>query len=126
MTGFSGKADITAQLAQILDVSPKALTVPDIDTYDGLMHTLFTLEDLYGLHIDELDGEICLRLDKTKGNAYLQMFDLLHAWNEQQQKLKSGEVTRDQYDEWRYHYPVLDSRQIRIVYMFHLLTNAVS
>ena len=108
------KADITAQLAQILDVSPKALTVPDIDTYDGLMHTLFTLEDLYGLHIDELDGEICLRLDKTKGNTCLQMFDLLHAWNEQQQKLKSGEITRDQYDEWRYHYPELDSRQIRV------------
>lgn len=109
----SPKADITAQLAEILNVSPKALSVPDIDTYDGLMHTLFALEDLYGLHIDEIDGEICLRLDKSKGVTYLQMFDQLHAWNEQQQKLKSGEISKDQYDEWRYHYPELDNTQLR-------------
>ena len=43
------KADLTAALAQILDVSPHALAVPDIDSYVGLMHTLFTLEDRYGL-----------------------------------------------------------------------------
>ena len=109
----SPKADITAQLAEILNVSPKALSVPDIDTYDGLMHTLFALEDLYGLHIDEIDGEICLRLDKSKGVTYLQMFDQFHAWNEQQQKLKSGEISKDQYDEWRYHYPELDNTQLR-------------
>ena len=43
------KADMTAALANILDVSPLALSVPDIDSYLGLMHTLFTLEDRYGL-----------------------------------------------------------------------------
>ena len=43
------KADLTAALAQVLDVSPHALSVPDIDSYVGLMHTLFTLEDNYGL-----------------------------------------------------------------------------
>ena len=41
------KADVTAALAQVLDVSPKALDVPDIDSYTGLMHTLFTLCLLY-------------------------------------------------------------------------------
>ena len=34
------KADVTAALAEVLDVSPKALDVPDIDSYTGLMHTL--------------------------------------------------------------------------------------
>ena len=43
------------------------------------MHTLFTLEDLYGLHIGEIDGELCLRLDKSKGTTYLSMFDMFHA-----------------------------------------------
>ena len=43
---------------QALDVSPHALDVPDIDSYIGLMHTLFTLEDLYGLTVSESDGEI--------------------------------------------------------------------
>ena len=63
-------------LADIFEVSPHALAVPDIDSYVGLMHTLFTLEDLYGLHIDEIDGELCLRLDKAKGTTYLSMFDM--------------------------------------------------
>ena len=43
----SPKEEITEKLAQALDVSPKALDVPDIDSYVGLMHTLFALEDIY-------------------------------------------------------------------------------
>ena len=42
------KADVTAALAQVLDVSPKALDVPDIDSYTGLMHTLFTMLTAWG------------------------------------------------------------------------------
>ena len=60
------KADLTAALAQVLDVSPHALSVPDIDSYVGLMHTLFTLEDNYGLKISETDGEVCLKVDVRK------------------------------------------------------------
>ena len=40
------KADVTNELAKVLEVSPLALTVPDIDSYDGIMHTLFTMEEL--------------------------------------------------------------------------------
>ena len=86
-------------MADIFEVSPHALAVPDIDSYVGLMHTLFTLEDLYGLHIDEIDGELCLRLDKAKGTTYLSMFDMFHAWQEQAEKLKSGEITQEEYDQ---------------------------
>ena len=64
------KADLTKLLADALDVSPQALAVPDIDSNTGLMHTLFTLEDLRGLRVGEIDGEICLRLDKSMGRAY--------------------------------------------------------
>ena len=45
----SPKAELTENLAGALGVSPLALSVPDIDSYLGLMHTLFTLEDRYGL-----------------------------------------------------------------------------
>ena len=63
------KADLTAALAQVLDVSPHALSVPDIDSYVGLMHTLFTLEDNYGLKISETDGEVCLKVDVRKNSV---------------------------------------------------------
>ena len=53
------KADLTNKLAEVFGISPDALSVPDIDSYIGLMHTLFTLEDIYGLTIEKRDGEIC-------------------------------------------------------------------
>lgn len=107
------KADLTAQLAEALDVSPKALAVPDIDSYDGLMHTLFTLEDNYGIHIDEIDGEICLRLDR-RHKEFANMSKMFHAWNSEYQKKKASEISEDDYDEWRYHYPKSDSTQRRV------------
>ena len=99
------KADLTAALAQALDVSPQALDVPDIDSQIGLMHTLFTLEDLYGLKITELDGEVCLHLDKGMGTNYITMFEMFSAWKEQAEKYKNGEITKEEYDHWRYNYP---------------------
>ena len=103
------KADLTKTLADFFEVSTNALTVPDIDTDIGLMHTLFALEDIRGLTIGELDGEICLRLDKFKGNTYHTMFEMLSAWAEQAKKLEAGEITREDYDRWRYNYPKYDT-----------------
>ncbi len=77
------KADLTNTLAKVFEVSPQALTVPNIDSYNGLMHTLFTLEDLYGLKITEIDGEVCLHLDKGMGTNYITMFEMFSAWKEQ-------------------------------------------
>jgi len=99
------KDEITQKLAQALDVSPQAIAVPDIDSYTGLMHTLFTLEDRYGLKISEIDGEICLRLNKIDNKSYLSMFDMLYAWQQMSDKLASGEISKEEYDRWRYHYP---------------------
>ena len=59
------KQDLVKEMAHILDVSPRAITVPEIDSYIGLMHTLFALEDMYGLKIGKIDGEVCLRLDNV-------------------------------------------------------------
>ena len=84
------KADLTSALAQVLDVSPQALDVPDIDSYTGLMHTLFTLEDLYGLTVSDADGELCLRVDKDKGKSAYELLQMLSAWQEQAAKLAAG------------------------------------
>ena len=71
------KSELTAALAQVLDVSPHALTVPDIDSYVGLMHTLFTLEDNYGLQIREMDGEVCLTVDVRKNKDAARLHEML-------------------------------------------------
>ncbi len=105
------KADVTAALAQVLDISPKALDVPDIDSYTGLMHTLFTLEDRYGLHIDEADGEVCLKVDVRKNKDAAQLHEMLCAWRQAAALLKAGEITKEDYDRWRYRYPEFDTTQ---------------
>ena len=103
------KADLTRTLAGFFEVSTDALTVPDIDSDIGLMHTLFALEDIRGLTIGEIDGEICLKLDKSKGKTYVDMLEMLSAWAEQAKKLETGEITREDYDRWRYNYPKYDT-----------------
>ena len=103
------KHDLVKEMANLFDVSTHALTVPDIDTYIGLMHTLFALEDMYGLKIGKIDGELCLRLDKSDYSNYTSMFNMLHAWQEQAAKLEQGEITKEEYDQWRYKYPDLDT-----------------
>jgi len=99
------KEKLTSDIANVLKVSPKTLDVPDIDSYVGLAHTLFALEDLYGVHIGEIDGELCLRLDKEKGMTYLSMLDIFSAWQQEADKLRNGEITKEEYDAWRYNYP---------------------
>ena len=99
------KADLVAQLADVLDVSTEALNVPNIDSYTGLMHTLFALEDLYGFKIDRLDGEICIRINRQNGSTFAKMTGLLEPWEEMAQKYRNGEITREEYDQWRYRYP---------------------
>lgn len=105
------KADLTNSLANALDVSPLALSVPDIDSYLGLMHTLFTLEDRYGLMIDEEDGEVCLKVDVSKSKDAARLHEMLCTWNQTAAKLKAGEITQEEYDRWRYRYPEFDTTQ---------------
>ena len=89
------KADLTAALAQVLDVAPQALDVPDIDSYIGLMHTLFTLEDNYGLTVSEADGEVCLKVNKDKSKDAAELSKMLSAWKEQADKLSSEEISKE-------------------------------
>ena len=37
---------------------------------------------------------------------------IVNAWKEQADKLSSEEISKDKYDEWRYHYPEFDTTQI--------------
>jgi len=103
------KAELTNALAAALDVSPLALTVPDIDSYLGLMHTLFALEDRYGLKVAEVDGVVCLKVDMLANPRAITVQDMLCQWRKVAVKLKAGEITQEEYDRWRYRYPEFDT-----------------
>lgn len=99
------RKDLLTKIAQVLGVRTEAITVPDIDTRIGLMHTLFALEDMYGIRIGEIDGELCFRLDRTDGSTFARNLDFFLPWLKQMKKLEKGEITKEEYDRWRYNYP---------------------
>ena len=101
------KADLTEKIASALDVVPETLAVPDIESYIGVIHTLFALEDNFGLKIDKLNDEVCIRLDKDS-TEFFNMVTMFKAWEQQAEKLRAGEITKEEYDNWRYNYPCLD------------------
>ena len=100
------KEELTKALAFALDVSPVALSVPDIDTYIGIMHTLFALEDLYGLKIDKLEDTACIRIDPYSKSP---LFNYFIAWQKEAEKYRAGEISKEDYDKWRYNYPEYDT-----------------
>ena len=102
------KAELTENLADALGVSPLALSVPDIDSYLGLMHTLFTLEDRYGLTVETGESSVSLRVDPRKGKDAAELSEMLTAWAQQAEKYRNGEINREDYDKWRYNYPKYD------------------
>ena len=72
------------------------------------MHTLFTLEDRYGLEACECEDEVHLRVHIHKGRDAAELHKMLAAWGAVAAKLKAGEITKEEYDRWRYRYPELD------------------
>ena len=65
------------------------------------MHAFFALEDMYGLKIAEIDGELGLRLDRSLDPD----MNLPELWHRQSMRFANGMITRQDYDEWRYDDP---------------------
>ena len=101
------KEEMINQMAYFFGVSPEAIKVPNIDTYIGLMHTFFALEDIYGLTVDSIDGCTCLRLkpDPEKRREFANVGERLEDWLEQARLYREGKITKEEYDDWRYNYP---------------------
>lgn len=99
------REDVLEEIAKILSVSTDALDNPNLDTYNRLMHTLFAIEDIYGLTIDRINGKLCLVADESRPECFTNLFTRLNEWNEMKEKLKDGKIDEIQYDNWRYNYP---------------------
>ena len=86
------KADLLRKIADVLEVSPNALSVPDLDNVIGVMHTLFILEDLYNVRFtpDDCTSD---RLKKA-----------INEWQREYDRYSNGEISKEQYDNWRYNY----------------------
>lgn len=103
------KADMTEMLARALDVSPDALNVPSIDNLIGVAHTFFALEDIFGLTIEKENGLPCLMPNVHKSDKAYEICGLFESWYNMSAKYRTGEISKEEYDQWRYHYPMSDT-----------------
>ena len=76
------KEDMIRQLAEALHVHPSAISNQNANAYINLMYNLFDMENTFGIHIDQIDGELCLRMDRMN-KQYVTVYDHLLEWYEE-------------------------------------------
>lgn len=99
-------------IAQALHVSPFALSDPNLDTYYGIMHAFFYLENTIGLHPIEIDGQFYLELSPTEQQAKTTYEDI-GKWYTAFQQASNHEISEEEYKEWKDTFPesvVLNNR----------------
>ena len=94
------KHDMVKQLAEALGVSHHALTAGKIDKHMDIAHTMFALEDSHDLKAVCIDGVPHL---STSDKSLSAIFTL---WAEKRIQLENGQITQDEYDDWRYRFPI--------------------
>ena len=77
------------------------------------------------LTIETRDGEVLFRIDPRKGKDAARISELVCAWATVAEKYRSGEISRDEYDKWRYYYPQYDDTQITATIPSQELSNAM-
>lgn len=106
------KADLTEALAAELNVSPRALALPDMESSLGMLHTLFAAEDIYGLSVNGIGGKIVLHIDPKASDKARELSAYVSEWYEAKKKLVNGEISEEEYNEWRYNFPN-DGRELK-------------
>ena len=52
-------------------------------------------------------AKVCLKVDvRNKDTA--QLHEMLCSWQQAAAMLEAGEISKEDYDKWRYHYPEFD------------------
>ncbi len=86
-------------IASALGARPSVLRSRHLAGIEDAMQVLFELADLFELEPSLQDGQVVLSAPFSDLNKYLK------EWAEQYQKYKDGELTEEQYQEWKDYFP---------------------
>ena len=73
--------------------------------------TFFAIEDIHGVRAEKHGDEVHIVFDGSKRTMDESIFKMLSAWADQAEKLRNGEISKEQYDHWRYTFPAEDTTQ---------------
>jgi transcriptional regulator with XRE-family HTH domain len=82
------------KIAGTLELSPFALSDPDIESYHSLMHMLFATEDMHGIKPIEKDNQVFLTAE-NKNPISSDVAQRLQEWNRELTTLKNSEITQE-------------------------------
>ena len=101
------KKDMADKLAKELGISPFALSEPNFESYYSLFQAFIALEDEYGAKPEIENGQSAIAFGKTT-QEQKNINDFILKWHEMKQSFDNGKITKDEYDEWRYSYPIME------------------
>lgn len=97
------RKDLLERIANVLNVDVSFLN-PDIRNPIGKMQLLFSLEDDQILQINTAYGIPILSFNVTNKTDEGRLFEIyFQQWSDMAEKLRRGIITREEYDQWRYH-----------------------
>lgn len=101
------KADMVQKMAEILKVNPDYLMAPAPESMEEIMRTLLFLDENNGVKLSAQeviteDGREVKRISLS----IMGMDGLLEEWYEKQKALQKGELTQDEYYEWKMNWTV--------------------
>ena len=97
-------SDTLEKLVEVLDVCAEALLTPNLDSDDAFMHTLFLLEDEFGLQVKNIDDEYHLVFDPSHPHYRVTEF-MLADWHSTFMGCLNGNYSQKEYNKWRYNFP---------------------
>ena len=86
-------------IAAALGARPSVLRARHLAGIEDAMQVLFEIAELFELEPSLQDGQVVLSAPFSDLNKYLK------EWAEQFQKYKDGELTKEQYQEWKDYFP---------------------
>ena len=101
------------EIADALDVNPSTLAEPDFDDPTSVLHVLFELEDIYGLHFEKVGDNYQLAFSKGEYENANWIIDGIAAWikkrGELQPDINDSDNTitdkKNDYIRWKARYP---------------------
>lgn len=102
------KEDILQKIANVLDVNYRALYEPSLYAAEDVMYTLFELDEHYAMQVhDVVDDSDPQFPSKRKAVSFGRKLldDFLEEWQLRKQELANGEITKEEYTEWKINWP---------------------
>lgn len=103
------KEELLRKIATVLDVNYRSLYEPTLYAAKDIMYTLFELDEHYpDTQLYEISDTIDSNLTETHMSISFRsclLDDLLKEWQLRKKQLATGEITRDEYLEWKLNWP---------------------